>query len=573
MSRLDERNGLYSRPYWLSLCIVLLCIAAILRFSHLGDEDFGLDEILHVYAAEQLLQGNPPVLPSGYVYSRSASYSYLVALAGFLGKFDEFTLRVPSVVFGILVVLLVYGITTRWFSASAGLAAAFLTTFSPIEIAFSREVRMYTLFQLLFLLILFFFYEGFETYSPTIAKKTRFPQIRKWVVAFNIRPLFLLVAGITFLLAWDVHTLVQPGISGPIAYVLVMAGIALVINKLEAPIRQKYIASSVVIILGGVAVSALFPEKLSKLMAITQLVPDWYQERADNWSYYRWILLDEYPIVFGSLTMFLIVCLVKNPKVGLFLSVSFLVPVILHSVIFPLKSYRYIFHVLPLMYIAAGVGFSECLSFLWSAGCKFNTKEYLPKMVWNALVAGILCTAVLGMLINMPWFMRTVKDYSNDFHLPHFVDVQHHKWKNAMKYISQHQTDGDVIVSGYPLLCRHYGASQPLYFMNNAYLRLNVQRNLKNNHGELIDYTFGAVVLKNLDDFKQVVNTHPSGWAVTYRWRDERYWNHPDRPISIFGTFPDEVVRYLQDHYDFEEVPGAPDMALWRWGKGRNLRS
>ena len=565
MAGLDETNGHVFKPFWLALCIVLLFIAATLRFSHLGDQDFGLDEILHVYVAQELVKGSPPVLPSGYLYDRGLPYSYLVALAGFLGEFDEFTLRVPSVVCGVLVVLLVYWITARWFSASAALVAAILTTFSPIEVALSREVRMYTFFQLLFLLMLFLFFEGFETSPTTTASQSRLSRVQAWFAAFNIRPVFLLLAGMIFLLAWQVHALVQPGVSGPIAYILVMAGIVFVINKLEAPIRQKYIASSVVIIFGAIAGSVLFPEKLNKLLAMTQATPYFYQERADNWNYYRWELLDAYPIVFGGLTIFFVVCLIKNPKVGLFLSLSFLVPFILHSVILPMKTYRYIFHILPLMYMVAGVGFSECFSCLWSAGCKLNTKEYLPKIVWNTLVAGILCTAILGMLINMPWFMRTVKDYSNNFQLPHFVDVQHHKWKNAMTYIAQHQIEGDIIISGSPSLTGYYGANQPLYAMNDVRLRLNINANMRDEHGNLIDYASGAIVLIDLEDVKQVIRDNPSGWVITYLWRGERFWNHPDRPIPLTGTFPDEVIQFLQRNYHMETVPGSPVLALWRW--------
>ncbi|MGB0909845.1 MAG: glycosyltransferase family 39 protein [Nitrospirales bacterium] len=564
MTRSIENNDHTSKLICLGLCLVLVCMAAVLRFSHLGDADFGLDEIFHVYAGQELAKGNPPLLPSGFLYDRGLPYSYLVALAGFLGEFDEFTLRVPSVVCGILVVFFVYWITARWFSAPAGLVAAFLTTFSPIEVALSREVRMYTVFQLLFLLMLFFFYEGYEP-SSIKADRSRWPRFQSWCAIYKIRPFFLLLAGITFLLAWQVHKLVQPGVSGIIAYVLALAGIAFVIQKLESPIKQKYIASGAIVIAGVVVAIVLFPEKLSGLIAMTQSTPHFYQERADNWSYYRWELLDEYPMVFGSLTLSLLVCLVKNQKVGLFLSFCFLVPFILHSVILPWKAYRYIFHTLPLMYMVVGVGFTACFSLLWSEGCKLNVDEHVPRMIWHALVVGILCAATLGMLINMPWFMRTIKDYSNDFQTPHFVDVQHHKWKNAMSYIAQHQREGDVLISSYPILTGYYGAKQTQYTLNEVTLRLNRKANLTNDRGNLIDYTFGAEVLQDLEELKKVIMNNPSGWVITYLWRGERYWNHPDRPIPLTGTFPDEVMRYLEANLDRDMIPGSPAIAVWHW--------
>ncbi len=547
------------------ICIVLLCLASILRLSHLGDKDFGFDEVLHVYVAQELVQGNPPVLPSGYVYDRGLSFSYLVGLAGFLGGFSEFTLRIPSAVFGVLVMLFVYWATTRWFSASAGVVAAFLTTFSPMEVALSREVRMYTLFQFLYLLTIFLFYEGFETSSGQITSRERFYKARKWTVDRQIRPLFLLFSGGIFMLAWETHKLIQPGISGVLAYTLLMGGFGLLTKKLDFSVRMKYIGGSFLLILAGFVFYFLFPEKVQELIGTTQAVPPWYQERAGNWNYYRWQLLDEYPIIFGSLTVSLVFCFIKNLKLGLFLTLSFFVPVFLHSVFFPQKSYRYIFHVLPIMYIMAGVGFGSVFSFLWSEGLKLNAQEYVSEKVWKLLVVGFLGFAVLGMLLNMPWFMRTVKDFSNNFQSPHITDVQHHHWKNVMEYISSHQKEGDVIISSYPLLSSYYGETQTLYFMNDTYDSNNKHANIRNEHGDLLDYTYGAIVLRTLENFKEVVKANPSGWIVTYRWRDERYWNHEDRPIPIDGSLPKEVVQYLRENYQLEDVPNSNDMALWRW--------
>ena len=557
---------LFSSGHLHVLCVVLLCVAAVLRFSHLGDADFGLDEILHLHVAEQLLQGNPPALPSGFIYDRGLPFSYLVALAGSMGGFNEYTLRIPSAILGVLIILLVYWITTRWFSASAGLCAAFLTTFSPIEVAMSREVRMYTLFQILFLFLLFFFYEGFET-SPPINrnKRLRYPHLAQWISALNIRPAFLVLAGIFSLLAWEVHRLIQTAVSGVIVYLFLMGVIALGVRKMNLSIRLKYIGTCLLMLIGALGVFLFFPQKIEELISVTSIAPAWKVDQAYNWHYYRWLLLDEYPLIFGGLTILLLFGLTKQPQLVLFISLSLLVPIIMHSAVFPQKSYRYILHVLPLMYMLAGVGFSELFSFLWKEGLKLNIGGYIPPKMWPLVVSGVLGVGMLGMLINMPWFMRTVKDYANGFNAPHVSDVQHHNWKTAMTYISQHQKEGEVIISGYPLLSRYYGATQPLYFMNDSYKINNIGYNLRNEDGQLIDYTSGSVVLLTLDEFMKVVNSHPSGWAVTYRWRDERFWEKPSQPGSLSGSFPDEVIRYLQDNHNWEEVPGAPHMALWRW--------
>ncbi len=561
----EEPNVLHSKRYLHLGCIVLVCIAALLRLSYLEDADFGLDEILHVYVAEQLTQGNPPVLPSGYLYDRSLSFSYLVGVAGMLGGFNEFALRIPAALFGVLLVVFVYWITTRWFSASAGLAAAFFATFSPIEVALSREVRMYTLFQLLFLAILFLVYEGFEANARVNDRHEKSSPISQWIENLQIRPTFLVGAGFLFFIAWEIHKLVQPGIAGILVYVLVMGGGALFARNLENYVRLKYIGAGLCLILGVIGFVLLLPEKIEEFIATTQAVPPWYEERAGNWNFYRWQLLDEYPIVFGILAIPLAFCFIRNPKLSLFLLLTFFVPVILHSVFFPQKSFRYIHHVLPVMYIIAGVGFGELLTFLWSRGLMIDIGQIVPKKLWSVFVFGVLSVVVGAMLINMPWFMRTLKDFSSHYQSPHITDVQHHNWKNVMAYITEHKKDGDVMIASYPLLARYYGATQPVYFMNQAYESNNKEANIRDSHGRLLDYTSGGVVLETLEGFKQVIHENQSGWIVTYRWRGEDYKNHGNRPIPIDGTFPENVVAYLNENYTLESVPNSSDMAVWRW--------
>ena len=51
----------------------------------------------------------------------------------------------------------------KWYSDTAGLIAAFITAAAPMRIAYAREARMYAIFQFVFLLFVFAFFQGFET--------------------------------------------------------------------------------------------------------------------------------------------------------------------------------------------------------------------------------------------------------------------------------------------------------------------------------------------------------------------------------------------------------------------------
>ncbi len=549
-----------------AMVFFILCIAALLRFAHLGDADFGLDEILHVHVAKELAEGKPPVLPSGQHYDRSLLFSSLVSVAGILGGFNEFALRVPSVMLGILLVFLVYWLTARWFSVPAGLVAAFMVTFSPIEIAHSREVRMYALFQCLFLLVLFFFYEGMNTSPHKSSSGNKVvKRIQEVGTIFQIRPFFLLTAMGLFFLAFETQHLILPGLSGVLVYIFVMGGLGWLMKDVSIFNRLKYSTVCLVIVVGFASLTLLIPEIQGKIVQSVTKVPPWNKEVAQNWQYYRHILFDEYPIVFGSLAVSMGYCLAKKPGVSLFVCLAFAVPFLIHSIVFQQKTYRYILYILPLMYMVAGFSIAEIFKKLWISSLKLNEEQCISPEIYRIVLVGCMCLVIGGLLVNMPWFMRTLKDYRNDFAIPHVTDVQHHKWKSAMKYVSERATLEDVMICAYPLLCRYYGATQPLYFMNDAYISTNIAINRRNAQGQLVDYTMGVIVLETVEDVMRVIESHESGWVVTYRWRNDYFWTRPDRPASLGGTFPGEVLDYLQQHYQLESVPDAPNMAIWRW--------
>ena len=133
-----------------------------LRVANLAGADLNIDEVLHVFAGRSLLAGGGPMLPSGRPYRR-AMLDHSVALAGMSGGVNEWTARLPSVIFGFLTIVLLFLMGRAWYSDATGLVAAAITALAPMQIAFSREARMYAMFEFCFLLGVFAFYLGFES--------------------------------------------------------------------------------------------------------------------------------------------------------------------------------------------------------------------------------------------------------------------------------------------------------------------------------------------------------------------------------------------------------------------------
>src|SRR5690606_25049212 len=132
----------------------LLAAGAVLRLIDLGQLSFRWDEDLSSLAAKAIAERGVPELPSGMIYLRSLPFLYVLAGSGALLGFDEWGLRLPSVLFGTATIGLAYVFGKRLFGTAVGLVLAALVTFSAWEIEFSRYARMYAPFEFFYVLTL-----------------------------------------------------------------------------------------------------------------------------------------------------------------------------------------------------------------------------------------------------------------------------------------------------------------------------------------------------------------------------------------------------------------------------------
>jgi mannosyltransferase len=124
-----------------SIAVVLL-LAAVLRFYGLGDENLWLDEALSWGQATMsygemmqsvMLDVHPPLY-----------FNVLYTSVNTLGD-SEFFLRLPSAVFGLLAVWMVYLVGIRLGLAGCATAAALLAAIAVFQIQYAQEVRMYSM--------------------------------------------------------------------------------------------------------------------------------------------------------------------------------------------------------------------------------------------------------------------------------------------------------------------------------------------------------------------------------------------------------------------------------------------
>ena len=136
------------------LTLLLIIIAALPRMYQLGYLGFYGDEETTAFASRSIVEGKFPQMPSGMPYHRSLPDSWINSVsARIFGLDQEFSYRLPSAIFGILTVPLIFLIARSYVGLQIAFIAALLLSLSEWHIIISRLARMYSPF-------LFFYIAG-----------------------------------------------------------------------------------------------------------------------------------------------------------------------------------------------------------------------------------------------------------------------------------------------------------------------------------------------------------------------------------------------------------------------------
>ena len=269
--------------------IFLLTIGFGIRLINLGEPGFGTDEPLHVFAAKGIMETGEPQLPSGLFYYRAELFSKIVAQSfKYLGV-SEFSARLPSAVFGTITILVIYLIGKNLFGATVGLLSALFLTFLPIEIAWSRECRMYVLFQLSFLIGAYAFYKGIET-TPGVGERVAVSKnkIVSWAQSFfsGFDLKWLLLAALFLYLSLKLQNLTV--LFGPsvVVYLIVMSLSVLVQENFKSMRKSKYFKLLIAIFAAGLIFLFIVPGLLEGFIKMMWFKPFWAQAHQFNPFYW-----------------------------------------------------------------------------------------------------------------------------------------------------------------------------------------------------------------------------------------------------------------------------------------------
>ena len=139
---------------------ILTCIGFYLRYSSITHNlSFWNDESQVAIYSRAILELGKPIDVTGY---STGMYQlilyYLTALSFFLFGISEFAARLPSVVVGTILIPIIFFVTKKMLSTKEALIAAFLMTFSQMQLAWSTQLRPYIWMELFTVITIYLAY-------------------------------------------------------------------------------------------------------------------------------------------------------------------------------------------------------------------------------------------------------------------------------------------------------------------------------------------------------------------------------------------------------------------------------
>jgi hypothetical protein len=245
------------------------------------------------------------------------------------------------------------------------------------------------------------------------------------------------------------------------------------------------------------------------------------------------------------------IALVRNAKVTVYLLLCFGVPFVAQSVLFPTKHERYIFHLLPLMFVIFSVGFWAAVSRLYEAISGWARVATTP-LAARAAAGTVVGAAALAFLIIVPWIRGGASIHErND---GNFAGVYHENWRSAAQYVSDRLEPGDVVIASRPALARYYGIEAPTLYLANDSNDLHQEHGLEDADGRPVDYIAGTPLILDPQALDDVLSRRASGWVVS-----ERYWF--DGALALPVEFRDLIAARAER----VDLPEARSMVIWRW--------
>jgi hypothetical protein len=470
--------------------IALICGGA--AAYRVGYEPLWQDELASLLAAQGMRSHLLPSLPSGLLYFKGELYSALLAVVGAITGDTATPLRIPSVVwyvatilaFGLLLLPMV--IRRR---PVVLVAATLLFATAPMELLWSRDVRMYQQTQFFAILFLAFF-----------ARALQNPRTRTMVAAAVSLVLMYLSHEETFIFL--------PAV--PLVFLVTM--------------RLRWVRDWRWWAMGSAAFAIIGVQYLLTLKTHPPFFGFDHSDKPyvtyDAHNFYWYIskvyfptasragglaLISSFAVIAG------VVGLVRRNFMRLYLSAFLWIPVLALSTIFSPKIGRYVFVTMPLLFVLAALGALDVLGMLRRAlsavGAGIRERRTVIRMIAVATIPGFawLALSLTGGARDYGLAAATLAGATHSY--------THTDYSGVSAYMKAHQRPGDLFVTLAP-------PDNPAYYVGRVPdMTIATGRDkllfLMERNAQAVDTNFGVPAILTVSELQKVIENHRRIWIVT----------------------------------------------------------
>ncbi|MGB9911199.1 MAG: ArnT family glycosyltransferase [Microgenomates group bacterium] len=444
------------------LIFCLLIIGFLLRINGLSKNySFWTDEASTARFARGILETGFPQIPyTGYKENSYFITHYLTALSFLIFGVNEFSGRLPEIIFGSILILITYIFGEKVFNKLVGLGGATLTTFSYIQIAWSRQARGYVILEVFYLLALLNFY--------LFVKEKR---------KLNLF-LFLIFA---FISVW-VHTL------GLIIFLFGFIYILFRKDILSFLIKNKFF----ILLLLGVILLLFFGTNFFPVFKVV------FRDKILNLNinknflfYYHSLFWRQYSLIsFLSLLGLIILWFKNEKKLFHFLLVFIIIYLFSISFLIGVSFEKYALNLFPIFFILTSFT-------LWEISRIIGKKQKTAEVLFIFLI--------LFIVINGNKFSLKPKSfYTLNFDMREIPEIDYKGIYKLIKEKSGEKINEVALVDiSHDIPAWYLGEGKNLFIPRND---VSLEKKINENSG--------GIFIHNLDEFKELLRRYPQGFVV-----------------------------------------------------------
>lgn len=507
------------------------------------------DELYHVLAAQGFQATGEYAIAEGF-YTRGWPFTRTVAALFDLFGPGLWVARLPSVLcVAIMAAILFIWIRREAGTLTAGVAAG-LFAVSPFAIEIAQFARFYSIHGLAFLVGTLLVYDLVTRPGSMLSFGLRAVGA---VVALLVAMFFQVTTfiGLVALASWVVLYLFGPWFL-----------------RREVPARRRLAVLAGLLLLGllvlaGAIGTGLFADALRTFRA----TPLWAESNANDVLFYHVWLVLYYPTLWTLLPVLFVVALVSQPRMTFFAAIMFGIAMILHSLA-GAKGLRYVFYVMPFLFVVWGIGLAAGLRRLWRyfkdhAGVVFA--RLLPGRHVSGLVTLVVVLAGIWLVASNAASVRSALLLA-DVTIP--PERPAPRWDLAKPILQPLMEEADVVLVTSELDTLYYLGSYDILISKSRMRERAGQIDVAKAPEFSKDTRTGRALIEEPESIDRLMACFQRGLIITsiYRWRHDPMLNDAVADVIVRRARPVElpkgsrVMAFTWDNEAASDGQDCPDL-------------